>query len=115
MATKVKEDFFTSSTGHPKDRIILNEGGDLPEGPVFVSLNGVAYQIPPGIEVDIPRPVRLMLDTRIRTESRTINKGPGQGVEVHTKNIPRVTYRLIKEDVEGILVKEPVKESRASA
>jgi hypothetical protein len=99
---KAKEEFFTSSAGHPKDRIIVHESADYPPEGLFVGLNGVDYHIPAGVEIELPRPVRKMLDTRIRTESRTINKGPGQGVEIHKKNIPRVTYTMIQENVGAV-------------
>jgi hypothetical protein len=93
------EMFFTGPKGHPKDRIKINESSELPKEGIFFGLNGYQYLAKPGVEIDIPRPVRLMLDTRIRTENLRTDNGNGT-VEVHTRNIPRITYTLIKENVD---------------
>lgn len=93
--------FFSGPKGHPKDRIRINESSDLPKEGIFFGLNGYQYLAKPGVEIDIPRPVRLMLDTRIRTETIRVDDGRGR-VEVHTRNIPRITYTLIKEDVDKV-------------
>ena len=63
-----------------------------------MSLNGFAFVAKPGVEIDIPRPVRLMLDTRIRTES--VKNADG---DIITRDIPRVTYTLIKENVDTVV------------
>ena len=60
-----------------------------------MSLNGYPFLAKPGEEVDIPRPVRKMLDTCIRTE--TI-QNPDGGRDT-TRDIPRITYTLLAEDV----------------
>lgn len=91
--------YFTGPVGHIKDRIIVHQNPDIPSEGLFVSLNGFAYLIPPEVEVDIPRPVRQMLDTRIRTETRVIDRGPGQPKDIQQRNIRRVTYTLVKADV----------------
>lgn len=88
------EKFFTGPEGHVRDRIIVHESQKMPKEGLFVSLNGYAFLIKPGVEVEIPRPVRLMIDSCIETE--TIQDGAGKP---YTKDIPRVTYTLVKEAV----------------
>ena len=95
------EMFFSGPKGHPKDRIRINESSDLPKEGIFFGLNGYQYLAKPGMEIDIPRPVRLMLDTRIRTETIRVDDGRGK-VEIHSRDIPRITYTLIKEDVDRL-------------
>jgi len=97
-AERHPEEFFTSPKGHPRDRIVIHESLEIPKEGMFVSLNGYSFLIKPGVEVDLPRPVRLMLDTRIKTETVMQDDGNGRFVE-HRRNIPRITYTLIKEDV----------------
>lgn len=92
------ENYFFSPAGHPKDRVIIQESSDIPREGQFVGLNGYSYLIKPGFEVDLPRPVRLMLDTRIRTE--TIQ---GEDGKDHHRHIKRIVYQLVKEDIDGIL------------
>ena len=89
---KHPEKYFTSPLGHIRDRIILHESLEIPKEGMFISLNGYSFLAKPGVEIDLPRPVRLMLDTRIKTE--TIH---GQDGEEYTRNIPRITYTLVKE------------------
>lgn len=100
------EERFEHPEGHIRDRIIINQGADMPDKTVFVALNGFPFDIPVGIEVDIPRPVRKMLDTRIKTETVRVDDGHGR-VEAHSRHIPRFTYILIKEGV-NIPDPEPV-------
>jgi hypothetical protein len=97
---KHPEKYFTSPIGHPRDRIRINENPELPKEGIFMSLNGFAFLAKAGVEIDLPRPVRLMLDTRIKTE--TIQDENGKD---HLRNISRITYMLIKEDVGGLLSK----------
>ena len=93
------ENYFTSPAGHPRDRIIIHESAEIPKEGVFLALNGYTFMAKPEVEIDLPRPVRLMLDTRIRTETRTTDDGKGNTVH-HTRNIRRVPYTLIKENVD---------------
>lgn len=86
--------YFTGPEGHIRDKISIHEHESIPKEGLFVSLNGYAFLIQPGVEIDIPRPLRKMLDTCI--ERRTLQDGTGKP---YTKDIPRVTYTLIKEDV----------------
>lgn len=88
------ERFFLNPQGHIRDRIIIHQSSKIPKEGQFVSLNGYSFLIKPGEEVDIPRPVRLMLDTRVETE--TIQ---GEDGKTYSRNIPRFTYTLIKEGV----------------
>ena len=90
--------YFISPAGHIRDRIIIHENMDIPKEGLFVSLNGYPFLMRPGEEIDIPRPVRQMLDTRIKTETVMQDDGRGNMIE-HRRNIPRVTYTLVKEGV----------------
>jgi hypothetical protein len=103
MATKKSDEesnpkgYFSGPKGHPKDRIVIHEAVDIPREGMFISLNGYPYLIKPGEEVDVPRPVRDMLDTRIVT----ITSHDESGKE-YTKDIKRVNYTLIKQDVDAV-------------
>ena len=88
------EKFFITPKGHKRDRIIINESLKIPKEGQFISLNGYGFLARPGVPIDLPRPVRLMLDTRIETETSQDDNGKN-----YTRNIPRITYTLIKEDV----------------
>jgi len=91
---KNPEGFFTSPVGHIRDRIIIHPSMEIPKEGLYVALNGYGFLIKPGVEVDIPRPVRLMIDTRIKTETLQGDDG-----KEYTRDIPRVTYTLVKEGV----------------
>lgn len=91
---KPKDLEFTHPKGHIRDRIIIHDNGRLPKGGVFMSLNGFAFLAQPGVEIDLPRPVRLMLDTLVETETRKDNDGKS-----YTRNIQRIPYMLVKEGV----------------
>jgi hypothetical protein len=106
MASRDKTDkekhpdrYFSSPKDHPRDRIIIHESSEMPKEGIFFSLNGFAFLAKPGVEIDLPRPVRIMLDTRIRTETVRVDEGNGQ-MASHVRNIPRITYTLIKEGVD---------------
>ena len=98
---KHPENYFNSPQGHIRDRIVIHESAETPKEGVFMSLNGFSFLAKPGVEIDLPRPVRLMLDTRIRTETVVHDDGNNRMV-AHSRNIPRFTYTLIKEDVNAI-------------
>jgi hypothetical protein len=106
-AQRHPEEFFTSPVGHIRDRIIIHESQDIPKEGLFMGLNGYSFLAKPGVEIDLPRPVRLMLDTRIRTETVVHDDGNGRMVQ-HVRNIPRVTYTLVKEDVDSIPAPEVI-------
>jgi hypothetical protein len=93
------EDYFDSPVGHIRDRIVILEGSDIPKEGRFISLNGYAFLAKPGMEIDLPRPVRKMLDTRISTMTFYDENG-----KEHTKDIKRVPYTIIKE---GVNLPEP--------
>ncbi len=95
------ERYFVSPIGHPRDRVILHESAEATKGGRFISLNGFSFWAQSGVELDLPRPVRLMLDTLIKTETITHDDGTGRLVS-ESRNIPRFTYTLIKEDIENI-------------
>lgn len=88
------EMYFTSPKGHPRDRIIIHESMDIPKEGMYLSLNGFSFLAKPGVEIDLPRPVREMIDTRIKTETHQDEEGKS-----HKRDIPRITYTLIQEDV----------------
>ena len=98
---KHPENYFNTPKGHPRDRIIINETQEIPKEGLFLSLNGFPFLAKPEVEIDVPRPVRLMLDTLIRTETTRVDEGNGK-MAVHTRNIRRVTYRLVKENIDAI-------------
>lgn len=85
---------FNGPMGHIKDRIVIQEGVDIPREGVFMSLNGFPFLAKPGEEIDIPRPVRKMLDTRIITVTSHDENG-----KEYTKDVRRINYILIKEGV----------------
>jgi hypothetical protein len=91
---KNPQNYFTSPQGHIRDRIIIHESQDLPKEGIFMGLNGFSFLAKAGAEIDLPRPVRLMLDTRIKTE--IIHGDDGKD---YSRNIPRLTYTLVKEGV----------------
>lgn len=91
---KYPDKYFLNPTNHPRDRIVIHESMEIPKEGLFFSLNGYPFLAKPGEPIDIPRPVRLMLDTRIKTE--TVQGEDGRD---HTRNIPRITYTLVQENV----------------
>ena len=95
------EEYFNSPQGHIRDRIIIHESAETPKEGVFMSLNGFSFLAKPGVEIDLPRPVRLMLDTRIKTETVVHDDG-NERMVAHSRNIPRFTYTLIKADVNAV-------------
>lgn len=88
------EKYFTGPDGHIRDRVIIHESQKIPKEGMFIALNGYAFLVKPGQEVDLPRPVRLMLDTCIEKESIQDQDGKN-----YDKDIQRVTYTVIKEGV----------------
>ena len=101
-AERYPEKYFTSPKGHPRDRIIIHESPELPKEGLFFSLNGFAFLAKAGVEIDIPRPVRLMLDTRIRTETVF-----GSDEKHYSRNIPRINYSLVQEGIDSISLEAP--------
>jgi hypothetical protein len=91
---KHPENYFISPLGHIRDRIRINENSDIPKEGQYIGLNGYGFLAKPGEEVDLPRPVRLMLDTRIRTEMTQ-----GEDGKTYSRNVPRITYTMVKEGV----------------
>lgn len=89
------EGFFISPRGHVRDRIIIHESEKFPKNGIFLSLNGFPFLAKAGEPIDIPRPVRLMLDTLVTTE--TIHDKDGAIID--SRDIPRITYTLVKEGV----------------
>lgn len=86
---------FNSPKGHIRDRIKVHATPEIPKQGAFISLNGYPFQVTPGKEIDIPRPVRLMMDTLKYTD---ILKDPTTGEE-YTQERQRYPYTLIAEDV----------------
>jgi len=96
---KHPEKYFINPIGHVRDRIIIHDSSKLPKEGKFISLNGFAFLAKPGLEIDIPRPVRQMLDRTVERE--TIQGDDGK---TYTKDIKVVTYTLVKE---GVNLPEP--------
>src|SRR5271157_2112980 len=90
---------FINPQGHIRDRIVLHQTADIPKQGAFLALNGYAFQAKPGEAVDIPRPVRLMIDTLIVTEIVQSSDEKGNSEEF-VRNRPRYPYTLVAEDVE---------------
>lgn len=86
--------FFNTPVGHIRDRIIIHENPKIPKEGIFLSLNGFPFLAKAGVEIDIPRAVRLMLDTRVETETTYDKDGNS-----YSRNIPRFTYTVIKEGI----------------
>jgi hypothetical protein len=110
MAKQAKEPIFDTPHGHIKDRILIHETAEIPRDGLFFGLNGIQYLVKAGVEIDIPRAVRLMLDTRIRTE--TIKGDDGKD---YTRDLKRITYTLIKEGVnipDAAVIAEAAKETQ---
>jgi len=91
---KNPEKYFNSPVGHVRDRIVIHPNADVPKEGIFLSLNGFSFLAKAGVEIDLPRPVRKMLDTRIKTETLQDENG-----KEYTRDIPRYTYTLVKEGV----------------
>lgn len=89
-----KVDKFITPAGHIRDRIIIHQTPEIPKEGAFVSLNGFPFLIKPGVEVDIPRPVRQMIDTLYYTDLIQDEEG-GE----YTRQRLRYPYTLIKEGV----------------
>jgi hypothetical protein len=98
---KNPDKYFASPAGHPKDRIVLHETAEATKGGRYFSLNGFSFLAQSGVELDVPRPVRKMLDTLIRTETLTHDDGNGKLVR-ESRNVPRFPYVLVKEGVDAI-------------
>uniref|UniRef100_A0A6M3LHF8 Uncharacterized protein n=1 Tax=viral metagenome TaxID=1070528 RepID=A0A6M3LHF8_9ZZZZ len=120
MGRQVKTDeemhpewWFNSPTGHIRDRIIIHDSPEIPKEGLFVSLNGYPFHAPTGVEIDIPRPVRKMLDTLIRTETIRVEDGKG-GYTSHVRDIKRVNYTLVKEDINALLSPEAIDKTASS-
>jgi len=119
MAPKKEEPnhYFNSPVGHVKDRILIHQGPDVPIEGIFLSVNGFPFLAKAGVEIDIPRPVRQMLDTRIKTITE---QDPMTGKN-YNRDILRFPYVLIKEgvnlDSEGKVIVPPssVPEAATSA
>ena len=83
--------YFTSPHGHIRDRILIHPNPAIPKEGIFMSLNGFGFLVKPGVEVDLPRPVVEMLETRIQTETTQDEEGNN-----FTRDIPRFTFTVIK-------------------
>ena len=110
MATAIKKkdmNIFITPEGHPRDRIIINESAEIPREGQFIALNGYSFLAKAGIPIDLPRPVREMLDTRIKTDTQMVDDGNGHMI-THTRNMPRITYSIVQLDVGAVPPEVPV-------
>lgn len=89
-----KTERFNSPANAIRDRIILHQTAEMPKTGAFISLNGYAFQVKPGTEIDIPRPVRLMMDTLIYTDMVQEEDGTK-----YFRDRPRYPYTLIQAGV----------------
>lgn len=64
---------------------------DSEKGPLFVGLNGVGYQIPRGIVVDVPEEVVEVLDNAIMKVYPTEG-----GLVTGEKEVPRHAYQQVR-------------------
>lgn len=99
MATAPKTDqerhperYFESPKNWVRDRIVIHPTAEIPKDGLFFGLNGIQYLVKAGVELDLPRPVIQMLQTRIR---RDTIKGD-DGVDYH-RDVQRITFTMIKE------------------
>lgn len=89
--------FFESPKGHPRDQIVLSPSMNIPKEGQYIGLNGFGFLAKPGVEIDIPRPVRKMLDTLIITETLQDDQN-----RWYTRDIPRFPYTLVTENVDPV-------------
>lgn len=74
-------------------KIIIAEGeGEENQGDVFVSVNGKAWQIKRGFEVEVPQEVIEVLDHAVTTKM-TQNLDTQ---EMYYKNVPRFAYQIVR-------------------
>jgi hypothetical protein len=75
-----------------KVKIIIEEQeGDEHSPFVFVSVNGYAYSIRRGFEVEVPKSVVHALENAVQTKMyQDVDSG-----EITYKNVPRFNYRII--------------------
>ena len=86
--------FFISTKNQIRDRIIIHDNPNIPKEGVSLGLNGIMFLAKPNVEIDIPRAVRRMLDTRVYTQTAYDDDGMAQ-----SRDVPRITYTLVKENV----------------
>ena len=103
---KNPDKYFNSPQGHIRDRIIISDSADIPREGIFISLNGFAFLAKPGVEIDLPRPVRLMLDTRIKTEVVQVDG------KDHVRHIKRFAYQIVALDVDSLEKKAEVESAQ---
>jgi hypothetical protein len=104
MATAIKKkdmNLFVTPEGHPRDRIVIHESPEVPREGIFIALNGYSFLAKAGVPIDLPRPVREMLDTRIKTETQMVDDGNGHMIS-HIRNMPRMTYSIVQLDVNAM-------------
>ena len=100
---KFPENYFHGPGGHVRDRIIIHESAEIPKEGLFISLNGFPFLCKAGVPIDLPRPVREMLDTRITKVTQHDDNG-----KEYTKDIKRINYTLVKEGVNLPASPEPI-------
>jgi len=109
MATAIKKkdmNMFITPEGHPRDRIIINESAEIPREGIFIALNGYSFLAKAGVPIDLPRPVREMLDTRIKTDTQMVDDGNGHLI-THPRNMLRITYSIVQLDVNAVPTEAP--------
>lgn len=81
----------------PKVRIVIEENEGIPPGGQFISINGFAYNIIPGEEVDVPEQLLDVLDNA--RVSRPIRNKHLQIVGY--RQASRVPYRIVRKSKKG--------------
>lgn len=77
----------------PKVRIMLEDNDGIPPGGQFVAINGYAYTIMPGEEVDVPEPILKVLDdARVSRPIRDSNLRI-----IGYRRASRIPYRIIRD------------------
>lgn len=73
-----------------RQRIIIHDGDETESRDVFVSVNGRAFQIQRGVEVDVPLEVIEVLNNA--KKARLIQKPGGENV---FREVPRFSYTVV--------------------
>lgn len=81
-ATDLSEDL----SGKRVELTINQDSGENGREPVFVGLNGVGYQIPRGVPVNVPVELLEILDNAIQTVYES------NGTTAHARDVKRYSY-----------------------
>jgi hypothetical protein len=87
----------TAPVGMPKDyvRIVLEDNENIPPTGQPISINGRAYIVKPGVEVDVPPAVLEVLDNAIMSVPIM---DPQTRRVIGTRDRKRFPYRLVRDE-----------------